>query len=152
MKHTVAFVILTSLLISACSTSTSDSHTPSATLPAGRCLRDRDCQSGESCEHPDNHYPCGACIEDPSLDECNIDNPCSEGQMCVRISPPCYCGYNICVESCDLSGCPAGQVCSDNGTCQALDCKKHADCNGTYCIEDKCSQEPGYCSDHEPRS
>lgn len=120
-------------------------------LPAGRCLSERDCPTEEYCQHPDMHYPCGTCMEDPSLNECGEDTPCPEGQRCVRIRPPCYCGYNVCIEPCEVGGCSAGRYCSDDGTCQAIDCTTEEDCGGAYCIGGRCAESLGYCESSEPR-
>ena len=153
MKRTRIFMIAFALLLTACSTSPAlDPNLPTPTpLPKGLCLNVRDCQKGESCQHPDTYYPCGICMNDPSLNECGGDQPCHNGQKCVSISPPCYCGYNVCIEPCDVAGCPTGEVCTDNGTCQAISCNSSDDCGGAYCINGKCSPEPGYCDSNEPR-
>ena len=144
-------VLLLALSMQGCSGIEIRDPAPVATVPAGRCLSNRDCPAWDVCEHPDRHYPCGTCMEDPSLDECGSENACPEGKLCVQVSPPCYCGYNVCVESCETSGCPAGQYCSEDGICQALACKTGDDCGGAYCIAGFCSQELGYCEGNEPR-
>jgi hypothetical protein len=151
VKRTIVFAAMTLLLISACSESASTGLNSPTAIPAGRCLSSRDCPADEYCQHPDARYPCGTCLEDPDLNECGDLNPCPKGQRCVTIRPPCYCGYNVCIEPCDVVGCPSGQYCSDDGTCQALDCGTEDDCGGAYCIGGRCSQSLGYCEPIEPR-
>ena len=150
-KRAIVFAALALLLTSTCTGLRSTDPDLLTPLPAGRCLSIQDCPTEEYCQHPDTYYPCGTCLEDPALNECGEETPCPESQTCVRIRPPCYCGYNVCIEPCESVGCSAGQYCNDDGTCQALECTTEDDCGDTHCIGGRCAQSLGYCEPTEPR-
>jgi hypothetical protein len=151
VKYTITAALIAMHLLSACSQIRPGDLNAPTPLPVGRCLTSRDCPAREYCEHPDRYFPCGTCLNDPSLNECDGERACPTGQICVSVAPPCYCGYNICIEPCTTAGCPPGQRCRNDRTCEPLACNADAECEGAYCINGMCSQALGYCDSLEPR-
>ena len=120
---------------------------------SGGCRTSADCPYGYFCQHPDRPPQCGTCrIVDPSLHECDEDNPCPSGQICIGVQKDCYCtGIAVCIDPCNIAGCPATHRCREDGTCEPLPCTSDDECQEAFCIAGRCSSSPGYCESKEPR-
>lgn len=98
------------------------------------CTSNSQCEGMESCVM-------GACIEA----SCSDKSECSDGQICNQLAGICQNPPDVCSTDFD---CPAGNVCSADGTCSP-GCTTDQDCDDvmTYCNPDNSLCEPGCRTD-----
>jgi hypothetical protein len=93
------------------------------------CRSQSDCCGPSVCMSSGDSF-CGACMR--SNQECDTQNPCSDGLVCIEIPPTrCSCDglpSHVCRVSCAETGCTEDEVCDPDGACRDRLCTDGFEC------------------------